>query len=49
MGALAALEVVQAQVPPRQNYEGVSCQQTILQHTFSGSYGAPYVGKLTKV
>jgi hypothetical protein len=49
IGSLEALEVIQAQVPPRRNYEGVSCQQTILQHAFAGSYGAPYVGELMRV
>lgn len=43
-----AIEVVQAQVPPRQNYDNPSCSQTIFNHVFSDSYGIPYVGRHLK-
>lgn len=39
------LEVVQAQVPPRLNYNNPSCTQTIFNHLFASSYGIPYVGE----
>ena len=39
------LEIVQAQVPPRSNYDNPSCAQTIFNHVFASSYGIPYVGK----
>jgi hypothetical protein len=41
----SALEVIQAQVPPRTSFNGSSCKQTIVEHTFANSYGVPYVGK----
>ncbi|EPE31591.1 hypothetical protein GLAREA_12347 [Glarea lozoyensis ATCC 20868] len=40
----SALEVIQAQVPPRKSFDGASCKQTIVKHVFANSYGAPYVG-----
>jgi hypothetical protein len=39
-----ALEVIQAQVPPRSSYLDPSCTQTIFNHVFANSYGVPYVG-----
>ena len=39
------MEVVQAQVPPRKDYNNPSCIQTIFSHVFADSYGIPYVGK----
>ncbi|KAJ5118670.1 hypothetical protein N7476_011027 [Penicillium atrosanguineum] len=38
------MEVVQAQVPPRKNYDNPTCTQTIFSHVFADSYGTPYVG-----
>jgi hypothetical protein len=43
--ATGSLEVVQAQIPPRQSYANPSCTQTIFNHVFTSSYGIPYVGK----
>jgi hypothetical protein len=43
----SALEVIQAQVPPRKSFDGASCKQTIVKHVFANSYGAPYVGELS--
>lgn len=40
-----AFEVVQAQVPPRSNYNNPACQQEIFNYNFASSYGIPYVGK----
>ena len=38
------LDVFEVQAPLRASYEGTSCEQVVLQHTFAGSYGTPYVG-----
>lgn len=38
------LEVIQAATPPRRSFDGYSCKQTLLEHDFANSYGAPYVG-----
>ena len=38
------LDVFEVQAPLRANYEGTSCEQIVLQHTFAASYGTPYVG-----
>jgi hypothetical protein len=42
----SAVEVNQAQVPPRTDFGSVACKQTIFEHSFTSSYGVPYVGKL---
>jgi hypothetical protein len=39
------LDAFQIQAPLRKSYDGVSCQQIIVQHNFAASYGTPYVGK----
>lgn len=41
------LEVVQAATPPRVNFDGYACKQTLMVHDFANSYGAPYVGLYT--
>jgi hypothetical protein len=38
------LDVFEVQAPLRASYEGTSCEQVVLQHTFAASYGTPYVG-----
>lgn len=38
------LEVFQVEAPLRKTYEGVVCEQVILQHNFAASYGTPGVG-----
>lgn len=40
----APLEVVQATAPPRTNYDGYSCKQTLIEYEFANSYGSPFVG-----
>ncbi|TVY30808.1 hypothetical protein LHYA1_G000387 [Lachnellula hyalina] len=37
------LDVFEVQAPLRASYEGTSCEQVVLQYTFAGSYGTPYV------
>lgn len=44
-GSSGAMEVVQAQIPPRKDYNNPSCIQTIFGHVFADSYGTPYVGE----
>lgn len=39
-------EVFQVGAPLRDNFEGFTCQQVIVDHEFAASYGTPYVGKL---
>lgn len=39
-----ALEVFQAATPPRTNFEGYSCKQTLVEYEFANSYGTPFVG-----
>lgn len=41
---LSPLDVFQVQAPLRKSYEGASCQQVVLQHDFTSSYGSPYIG-----
>lgn len=43
-----AVEVIQAQVPPRSSYDNPSCTRTIFNHVFAASYGQPYVGEQLK-
>ncbi|KUJ19080.1 uncharacterized protein LY89DRAFT_581373 [Mollisia scopiformis] len=38
------LDVFQVEAPLRNTYEGAACQQVIMQHNFTASYGSPYVG-----
>jgi len=38
------LDVFEVRAPLRASYEGASCEQVVLQHTFAASYGTPYVG-----
>lgn len=38
------LDVVQASTPPRKSFEGYSCKQTLVEHDFVNSYGAPFIG-----
>ncbi|TVY38788.1 Peptide-N4-(N-acetyl-beta-glucosaminyl)asparagine amidase A [Lachnellula occidentalis] len=38
------LDVFEVQAPLRASYEGTACEQIVLQYTFAGSYGTPYVG-----
>ncbi|TVY12620.1 Peptide-N4-(N-acetyl-beta-glucosaminyl)asparagine amidase A [Lachnellula arida] len=38
------LDVFEVQAPLRASYGGTSCEQVVLQYTFAGSYGTPYVG-----
>jgi hypothetical protein len=38
------LDVFEVQAPLRSSYEGTACQQVVLEHTFTASYGTPYVG-----
>ncbi|KAI1860096.1 hypothetical protein JX265_010020 [Neoarthrinium moseri] len=42
-----ALEVFQAANPPRKTFDDVVCRQTIVQHVFENSYGAPFAGTYT--
>ncbi|CAJ2511143.1 Uu.00g067680.m01.CDS01 [Anthostomella pinea] len=42
--ARGAQEVFQAAPPPRTSFSDPACQQTIFQHDYGNSYGAPYVG-----
>jgi len=39
------LGVFQVQTPLRKSYDGTSCQQVIVQHSFGASYGSPFVGE----
>lgn len=39
-----ALDVVQAATPPRRRLDDYSCKQTLVQHSFVNSYGAPFIG-----
>jgi hypothetical protein len=39
------LDVFQVQAPLRKSYDGPSCQQVIVQHSFGASFGSPYVGE----
>ncbi|TVY67406.1 Peptide-N4-(N-acetyl-beta-glucosaminyl)asparagine amidase A [Lachnellula suecica] len=38
------LGVFEVQAPLRTSYDGASCQQVVLQHTFAASYGTLYIG-----
>lgn len=38
------LDVFQVEAPLRKSYEGAVCEQVILQHDFTASYGSPAVG-----
>jgi hypothetical protein len=40
----APLEVFQVETPLRKSYDGAVCEQGIVQHDFSASYGTPFVG-----
>jgi hypothetical protein len=43
-----SLDVFQIDAPVRDNYNGAVCQQIIVHHDFSASYGTPFVGKASE-